>query len=338
MAAHRPDIFGDSPGDKEFRRQAEELAKSRAREKDVWDGHAASKESITNRYQATANLDEQIEALHRAKHLVGYVALLSLVPPLFGTALIRMPLVNRPEDGGEPRIGPSAPAVAPQSAPAQPTTLSTGASISAGPQPANSFLSAPQGLPQGGSPLPPSAPANLPPSLPQRPNVNTPGEALPGPRPVPSSEPAAQQSSTRPREDEVEGEPSAKRPKTDEGQVIPEGEWLASHPDPVKVGVQLPDYPAKPAWGCDGQKLELEVPLTLLVGTVRDRIAVRPSLALISASASMLTSHLSQTMVGLPVGKQKFTYNGKILANSTTLAALNLDNGSVLHVSVKEKK
>jgi len=82
MAAHRPDIFGDSPGDKEFRRQAEELAKSRAREKDVWDGHAASKESITNRYQATANLDEQIEALHRAKHLVGYVAVLSLVPPL----------------------------------------------------------------------------------------------------------------------------------------------------------------------------------------------------------------------------------------------------------------
>jgi splicing factor 3A subunit 1 len=43
-------------------------------------------------------------------------------------------------------------------------------------------------------------------------------------------------------------------------------------------------------------------------------------------------------MVGLPVGKQKFTYKGKILANSTTLAALNLDNGDVLHVSVKEKK
>ena len=118
---------------------------------------------------------------------------------------------------------------------------------------------------------------DLPPSLPQRPNVNTPGEALPGPRPasLSASDPAAQQSSTRPREDEVEGEPSAKRAKTDEGQVIPEGEWLASHPDPVKIGVQLPDYPAKPAWGCDGQKLELEVPLTLLVGTIRDRIAVR---------------------------------------------------------------
>lgn len=197
-----------------------------------------------------------------------------------------------PEDGGEPRIGPAAPAAAPPTAPAQPTTLSTGASISAGPQPANSFLSAPQGLPQAGSPLPPSAPVNLPPSLPQRPNVNTPGEALPGPRPasLSASDPAAQQSSTRPREDEVEGEPSAKRAKTDEGQVIPEGEWLASHPDPVKIGVQLPDYPAKPAWGCDGQKLELEVPLTLLVGTIRDRIAVRLTLPYSLSNETKLTA------------------------------------------------
>lgn len=77
MAAHRPDIFGDSPGDKEFRKQAEELAKSRLREKDVWDGHAASRESITNRYQQNANLDEQIESIHRAKHVLEYANLLS---------------------------------------------------------------------------------------------------------------------------------------------------------------------------------------------------------------------------------------------------------------------
>ncbi|GAA5933234.1 Prp21p [Sporobolomyces koalae] len=292
MAAHRPDIFGDSPGDKEFRRQAEELAKSRAREKDVWDGHAASRESITNRYQATANLDEQIEALHRAKHLVGA------------------------EDGAEPRIGPAAPAIVPVPAapvaPQGPTTLTTGASISAGPTPADAFFAAPP--PQSFGDYPQTAPIPLPAGLPQRPNVVTPGEALPGT--TAGTEAAQQSSTTRPAEEEPEDERSAKRAKV-EGQVVPEQEWLASHPDPVKIGVQLPDYPAKPAWGCDGKKLELEVPLTLLVGTIRDRIAA---------------------MVGLPVGKQKFTYNGRILANSTTLAALNIDNGNVLHVSIKEKK
>ncbi|GAA5836800.1 hypothetical protein JCM3766R1_006268 [Sporobolomyces carnicolor] len=286
MAAHRPDIFGDSPGDKEFRKQAEELAKSRLREKDVWDGHAASRESITNRYQQNANLDEQIESIHRAKHVLDL------------------------ENGAGPQIGPAAPATPLPSAtpaPGQPqsTTLSTGATISAGPQPASALpLAPPSSQYDDSASFPPSAPITLPSSLPQRPNVATPGEALPAP-------------ATRPAEDEPEDEPSAKRTKTGEGELVPEEEWLASHPDPVKIGVQLPDYPAKPAWGCDGKKLELEVPLTLLVGTIRDRIAA---------------------MVGLPVGKQKFTYKGKILANSTTLAALNLDNDEVLHVSIKEKK
>ncbi|GAA5888121.1 hypothetical protein JCM5296_005441 [Sporobolomyces johnsonii] len=323
MAAHRPDIFGDAGGEEELRRQAEQAAKSKQREKDVWDGHAASKETITMRYQQTANLDEQIQALHRAKGLVG------------------------PEDGQEPRIGPAVPAPSQPSAPAEPTTLTTGSTISAGPQPAtlqiertasshftsSSPLPAGFASPMGTLPPPPAglpapvfadssaaaAPAPsavpLPAGLPARPNVAVPGEALPGPGPGSLS--AAEVGTTRPAEDEPEDEPSAKRAKKAEGHVYPEDEWLAAHPDPVKIGVQLPDYPAKPAWGCDGKKLELEVPLTLLVGTIRDRIAA---------------------MVGLPVGKQKFTYNGRILANSTTLAALNLDNGDVLHVSVKEKK
>lgn len=44
----------------------------------------------------------------------------------------------------------------------------------------------------------------------------------------------------------------------------------------IQIRVQLPDYPSKPAWGCDGSEFEMQVPLKLLVGTVRDRIAVSP--------------------------------------------------------------
>jgi splicing factor 3A subunit 1 len=71
LAAHRPDIFGTGTDD-DARREAEAIAsaQSKAREKVVWDGHTASKEAITNRF-AGASLDEQIEALHRAKGLVG---------------------------------------------------------------------------------------------------------------------------------------------------------------------------------------------------------------------------------------------------------------------------
>ncbi|GJN90047.1 hypothetical protein Rhopal_003045-T1 [Rhodotorula paludigena] len=316
IAAHRPDIFGGDIGEAERQRQAEQAAKSRAREKNVWDGHAASKETITMQYQQTANLDEQIAALHRSKGLL---------------------------PAEESNIGPQVPA---QGAPApqiEPTTLSSGATISAGPQPhqvtverttSQNFTS--QGLPPGfanspapGTPAPaaaegasasPAPPMNLPPGLPARPNVGTPGEAVPGPGPssLSTSQPVATAGVTRSAEDDLSSEqPSTKRARHAEGHVYPEEEWLASHPDPVKIRVQLPEYPSKPAWGCKGQQVELEVPLTLLVGTIRDRIAA---------------------MVGVPVGKQRYTFNDRILANTITLAALNLDSGDQLNLQIKDKK
>jgi len=46
----------------------------------------------------------------------------------------------------------------------------------------------------------------------------------------------------------------------------------------------------------------------------------------------------SQAKCGLPISKQKLTYNGRVLVNSATLAGLNLQDGDKLHVTVKEKK
>lgn len=285
IAAHRPDIFGENIGEAEKRRQAEELAKSKAREKNVWDGHAASKETITMRYQQTANYDDQIAALHRAK------GLLPTEESNIG------PTMPEPSEMPEPEV--AAPPAPVQTS----TTLSTGASISAAPQPPQATLEqttpssftpagispafAPEAAGSGGSPMP--APP-LPAGLPQRPPVPAPGEALPGnsaaglappaSAPAPTGAADAQAASgvspngTRPAPDEAEDEPSAKRARREEGHIVPEEEWLAQHPDPVKITIQLPDYPAKPAWGCKGQAVELELPLTLLIGTVRDRIAV----------------------------------------------------------------
>lgn len=43
-------------------------------------------------------------------------------------------------------------------------------------------------------------------------------------------------------------------------------------------------------------------------------------------------------MVGVPVGKQRYTFNDRILANTITLAALNLDSGDQLNLQIKDKK
>ncbi|GAA6011681.1 hypothetical protein JCM10207_004207 [Rhodosporidiobolus poonsookiae] len=328
IAAHRPDIFGEAGDEQERARQAAEVAKSKAREAHVWDGHAASKDSITLRYQQTADLSEQIEALHRAKGLVEVQG-----------------------DGG-PQIGPYVP-TASTSSQIEATSLSSGASISAAPQPASltierttannnfAFAGAAPGFasPAGASASVstpngdegtsvPSAPAlALPPGLPARPNVSNPGEALPGPGPgslaaqearaAASASPAPPVAgTTRAASEEPDDAPSAKRARRADGQLYSEEEWLAAHPDPVRVQVQMPTVEDKPAWGAKGQVVEIEVPLTLLVGTVRDRI---------------------QAMTGLPVGKQRYLHNGRILANSTTLAALNFDSGDVLTCEIKKK-
>jgi splicing factor 3A subunit 1 len=106
----------------------------------------------------------------------------------------------------------------------------------------------------------------------------------------------------------------------------------------------MPDYPSKPAWGCDGTDFNLDVPLTLLVATLRDRIAVRAASSFFSLSLDFEFTDLfsllsrSQAKRGLPISKQKLTYNGRVLVNSATLAGLNLQDGDKLHVTVKEKK
>ena len=72
LARARGDLFD---GDDEKRRQQEEEERLRRkeREKAVWDGHTASKESTLNKYQAHVNFDEQIAAIHKAHGLGQYV-------------------------------------------------------------------------------------------------------------------------------------------------------------------------------------------------------------------------------------------------------------------------
>lgn len=63
-------MFGtDTDEDKRKRQEEEDLARRREKERIIWDGHTSSKHTTVEKFQTGANLDQQIEAIHRAKGL-----------------------------------------------------------------------------------------------------------------------------------------------------------------------------------------------------------------------------------------------------------------------------
>ncbi|KNZ43930.1 hypothetical protein VP01_96g6 [Puccinia sorghi] len=98
LAKSRLDIFEENVTEEEKQRREAEQKKLKqlAKEKYTWDGHLNTGERVTNIYQTGANLDEQIQALHRSKGLTG----------------------ESIHSG--PQIGPLAGAMPPQPPPAQP--------------------------------------------------------------------------------------------------------------------------------------------------------------------------------------------------------------------------
>ncbi|KAH9465207.1 hypothetical protein MJO28_006995 [Puccinia striiformis f. sp. tritici] len=98
LAKSRLDIFEENVTEEEKQRREAEQKKLKqlAKEKYTWDGHLNTGERVTNIYQTGANLDEQIQALHRSKGLTGESM------------------------NSGPQIGPLAGAMPPQPPPAQP--------------------------------------------------------------------------------------------------------------------------------------------------------------------------------------------------------------------------
>ena len=68
LAQYRPDIFGVGSEETMIGKRLGEEEKRD--EKLVWDGHTASMERATKLAQANITLDEQIEAIHKAKGLM----------------------------------------------------------------------------------------------------------------------------------------------------------------------------------------------------------------------------------------------------------------------------
>lgn len=65
LAEARTDIFGDE-ADEETRkkREEEELKKRREREKIVWDGHTSTAAKVSDTFQKTFSVEDQIKNIH----------------------------------------------------------------------------------------------------------------------------------------------------------------------------------------------------------------------------------------------------------------------------------
>ncbi|PBK96654.1 hypothetical protein ARMGADRAFT_1163059 [Armillaria gallica] len=309
LARTRVDIFGaEADEERRKREEEEERERRKEREKVVWDGHTNSKANTLDKYSTNVNFDEQIAAIHRAKGLGPQEA--NAIGPGIGPAAVPPPLTSLPP--------------APASLPAPPQGSSSAsysaATVSSGPQPASMYQ-------------PP--PVMLPPLHYQGMDAAQPFGYQPPPAGVHPTRMAALAAANSTLQaqagmvrsaDEMEGVvdeiPPAKRQKVAKvpgSQMYSEDDWIAMHPYPISLQVQLPNDTSRPEWKLDGSTVTIpDLPLNLLVSTLRDRI--------------------QHTGISVPISRMRLSYAGKMLTNSSSIAVYNMEDEELLVLSVSPAK
>ncbi|KAF8892613.1 Pre-mRNA splicing factor PRP21 like protein-domain-containing protein [Infundibulicybe gibba] len=314
LARTRVDIFGaEADEERRKREEEEERERRKEREKVVWDGHTASKANTLDKFSTNVNFDEQIAAIHRAKGLGPQE--INAIGPGIGPAAVPPPLASLPPP--------------PASLPAPPQSSGnsgaySAATVSSGPQPASLYANQP--------------PVMLPPLHYQGMDAAQPFGYQPpvagGMHPSRMAALAAANGAMQAQAgmvrsaDQMEGSgidelPPAKRQRVAKlpgGQLYPEADWIAMHPHPISLRVQLPDEPSKPEWKLDGTIVTVpDLPLNLLVSTLRERI-------------------LQHTGSAFSASRIRLSYLGKMLTNSTSIAEHNLEDEDLVVFSIRDPK
>uniref|UniRef100_A0A8D2ZSL5 Splicing factor 3A subunit 1 n=1 Tax=Scophthalmus maximus TaxID=52904 RepID=A0A8D2ZSL5_SCOMX len=326
LAERRTDIFGVEETAIGKKIGEEEIQKPE--EKVTWDGHSGSMARTQQAAQANITLQEQIEAIHKAKGLVGEDDTKEKIgpskpheihhhPPIPSSAA-NMPKPSPPITS-VPRLPSSvkSPTVlVKQMAPPVRTTLLSAVPVIPRPPvvrispgqvltPMPPMLSAPR---INVVPMPPTAPHIM---APRPPPMVVPTFVPAPPVPQPPSAPAPPSHPPPPHEDE----PMSKKMKT-EDNLIPEEEFLRRNKGPVAVKVQVPNMQDKTEWKLNGQVLNFTVPLTDQVSVIKVKI---------------------HEATGMAAGKQKLQYEGIFIKDSNSLAYYNMNNGSIIHLALKER-
>ncbi|XP_017539492.1 splicing factor 3A subunit 1 [Pygocentrus nattereri] len=322
LAERRTDIFGVEETAIGKKIGEEEIQKPE--EKVTWDGHSGSMARTQQAAQANITLQEQIEAIHKAKGLVQEDDTKEKIGPSKPNELPQPPLPSTvtsiPKPSPPINTMPKPPPAVP---PPVPTTLLSAVPVIPRPPMAPVVRLAPG---QVLTPMPPMVHApriNVVPMPPTAPHIMAPRPppmvvpaafvpAPPVPQP-PSAAPAPMPPAHPPPPHE--DEPISKKMKT-EDNLIPEEEFLRRNKGPVAVKVQVPNMQDKTEWKLSGQVLSFTLPLTDQVSVIKVKI---------------------HEATGMPAGKQKLQFEGIFIKDSNSLAYYNMNNGSVIHLALKER-
>ncbi|XP_033828207.1 splicing factor 3A subunit 1 [Periophthalmus magnuspinnatus] len=317
LAERRTDIFGVEETAIGKKIGEEEIQKPE--EKVTWDGHSGSMARTQQAAQANITLQEQIEAIHKAKGLVGEDDTKEKIGPSKPSEIHHQPPIPATSAAlpkPSPVAVPRPPSAVPP--PVRTTLLSAVPVIPRPPVPPVVRLAPGQVI----TPMPPMIPAPrinvvpMPPSAPhlmapRPPPMVVPAAFVPAP-PVPQPPAPAPPVHPPPPHDD---EPVNKKMKT-EDNLIPEEEFLRRNKGPVAVKVQVPNMQDKTEWKLNGQVLNFTVHLTDQVSVIKVKI---------------------HEATGMPAGKQKLQYEGIFIKDSNSLAYYNMVSGSVIHLALKER-
>ncbi|XP_019853715.1 PREDICTED: splicing factor 3A subunit 1-like [Amphimedon queenslandica] len=110
--------------------------------------------------------------------------------------------------------------------------------------------------------------------------------------------------------------PAAKKPKSDIDNLIPENQFIASHPGPVTFTVLVPNVGERSEWPLNGQNLSISLPITDPVSVIKSKIADE---------------------LGMPPGKQKLQIGTLFIKDSNTLGFYNVTSETVVLLGLKER-
>ncbi|GAB2281760.1 hypothetical protein Dimus_016328 [Dionaea muscipula] len=330
LARTRPDIFGTTEEEVSNAVKAEiEKKKDEQPKQVIWDGHSGSIGRTANQAMSQNIVGENQNdvANNDGRPLPGpaappprpglpMVRPLPLPPPGLTLNIPRVPTTPQysvPTSSGllvPPPPRPSVVQVNPMLRPPPPMPMpptqqrmmvnrppqmppSISVSIPVPPPPGSQFTPVSVSRPFIPGPQHPGMPLGPPPPMPQGiPPPPPPDEALP---PLPD-------------------EPEPKRQKLDDSMLIPEDQFLAQHPGPVRINVSVPNLDEG---NLKGQLLEFTVQsLSETVGSLKEKISGE---------------------IQLPANKQKLSGRAGFLKDNLSLAYYNVGAGDTLSLSLRER-
>lgn len=327
LARTRPDIFGTTEEEVSNAVKAEiEKKKDEQPKQVIWDGHtgsigrtanqAMSQNIIGEDYSDAGNIDlRTLPGPAAPPPRLGVPSIRPLPPPPgLALNLPRMPSNNiqysAPTSGGlpvpppRPQVVQMIPSVRP---PPPPMSMSSGQQ--------SYFVNRPHTMPPQSIPVPPppgSQFQHLPLPRPYAPlPVAPPAMPMAPPPPLPLGMPPPPPEEAPPPLPE---EPEPKRQKLDDSLLVPEDQFLAQHPGPVRITISVPNVDEG---NLKGQLLEITVQsLSETVGSLKEKIAGE---------------------IQLPANKQKLSGRPGFLKDNMSLAYYNVGAGDTLSLSLRER-